>query len=627
MIIVKLKIILKKISLILLASLLLLTSSCDANDPLDSLYVSELYVDGTQIDNIVRTATYVVAASDSTAIEKNQADVLCDGIADDVEIQTLFNSLNDGESIYFASGTYILSEGVELTNKDNVTIYGIGTLKLGVGVANADSNILIVSDSDYFNISGLILDGNKSNYIIGTNEETQNCLQVLNCDHVTITDVTAQNHWMSGIKIGGFLVADACDDVTISNCTVSNVYDQGIGIWKSSNVIVSSCTVNSGGWAGISLTHSDSCTVTNCISSNNVYTVNGASGEGSGIASEGSTNFIISDNITYGNNAVGILITWWWEDYRVSSNGHVSNNIVYGTINGIGIDLAHADGIEVINNDSCDNGGTGIGIQVQKDAINCVISYGTISGNIYGIICRANGTKISNIIFDGNTKEQIKITWDGSDSPINVSICSNTFINGTSYAQILLEGISYCEIIDNIIEETNGRGINCDLYGSTPCSNVTINGGLILSCTTDGIYFKGVTNSSISDVKIVSCQKGILIETGSHLLISGCDISLCTDRGLDARGLHYSDISSMQVYNNANQGIVFSDNGSIYCIYNRIMQCFLYDDLVSHNQSRGFEEIGNSDYNQIFFCTAYGNTDGQITIIGANSTSGNNVTW
>lgn len=626
MIVVKLKIILKKFSLLLMVGLLLLLPACDASDPLDILYVDQLYVDGTQIDDVVRTATYVVAASDSTAIEKRQADIVCNSTADD-EIQTLFNSLNNGESVYFAQGTYTLSQGVELTNKDYITLFGHGTLKLGVGVANADSNILIVSDSDYFNISGLILDGNKVNHVIGTDEELQNCLQILNCNNITITDITTQNHWMSGIKIGGFDVADACDNVTISNCTVTNVYDQGIGIWKSSNVIVTGCTIDSGGWAGISLTRSTDCSITNCISMNNVYTVNGLEGEGTGIASEGSTNFIISDNITYGNNANGILISHWWEDNQVSEYGTVSNNVIYGTIypTGAGLHLAYANGVIVSDNTVYNNGG--IGIQVQESSPNSIILGNIVKENAYqGIYCKASGTSIESNLLDGNLREQIMVIADVV-SPTNIIIASNYFINGTTYEQIFLRGISYCTLIDNTITESAGRGISCDLDGSIPCSNIIISGGMVSNCTRDGIHLKEAYNCSISNIKIVSCSIGILLEGGSHFIISECDISICTNRGITAQGLQYSDISSMQIYNNANQGVLFENYGSIYCIYNRVMQCFLYDDLVSHNQSRGFEETGNSDYNQIYFCTAYGNTDGQITIIGANSTSGNNVTW
>ncbi len=73
-----------------------------------------------------RTSTIVVAASDSSDASKAQADYVCDGIADDVEIQAAIGDLPvGGGRVSLSEGQFNLSLAVEVT-KDNVTLYGQG---------------------------------------------------------------------------------------------------------------------------------------------------------------------------------------------------------------------------------------------------------------------------------------------------------------------------------------------------------------------------------------------------------------------------------------------------------------------------------------------------------------------
>jgi len=578
-------------------------------------YFDNLYINGLAISQLVFNIEDYGAVG---------TDVIDDTVAIENTITAMSSAISgNGEAtLYIPLGTFYC-DGISISSIDGFNILGSGTLKLNASTIDAESNVLSLDSCNNVYIQGIALDGNRDNHDFGSNEELQNCLQLLNCDHIKVSSVTFQNHWMCGIRVGGFAVADGCDDVLVFGCYSNHVYDQGIAIWKSQNARVIGNETNDSGWAGISLTKSDSCTVVGNISSNNSYTYDGPTGAGSGIVSEGSTNFVMSDNIVYGNNAAGVLISWWWEDNAVSSSGIVSNNVIYGTLTGNGIHVTHANGVIFIGNVSSDN--YSVGIDVAIDALNCEFINCNISNNVIGIQCEGDGTKIASCVFDGNTHEQLVISRDASNYPENVSITDNHFVNGTTYAQILLQGISDCSMANNMIETSGGRGIFCDYYGSIPCSNITILGGYITGCATDGIRFNFSETCEITGVKITGCENGIYLEECYHFNIVDSYISLCTNIGIHCTGVQYSNISGTFVYNNANQGIALKNYNSVYCIYNRIMQCFLYDDLTIHNQSRGLEELDNSDYNQVYFCTAYGNTDGQITVIGANTTTGNNL--
>jgi len=246
--------------------------------------------------------------------------------------------------------------------------------------------------------------------------------------------------------------------------------------------------------------------------------------------------------------------------------------------------------------------------------------------NVFGIYCQADNTSICNNLLDGNSHEQVIILW-GTDAPVGVVLNSNHYVNGTAYPQISLQGITGCKISGEVIEACLGNGILCDYYAAAPCNNIYISDVQIDDCATAAIWLKVANNSCINGFNISNCYNGIVVETGSYINISNGQVTLCDECGIHGLGLSYSTITNVYSYNNGWCGIILRANGATQSLYNRIMQCFLYDNQGAPTQNRGLEEIDSSDYNQVYFNTAYGNTDGQITIIGANSTQGNNITW
>jgi hypothetical protein len=77
------------------------------------------------IDTIpARYFGYLVAANDAPADVKNQADYVCDGTADDVEIQAAIDALTSGGTLVLSPGTFTLA--TTLTLGENVRMIGQG---------------------------------------------------------------------------------------------------------------------------------------------------------------------------------------------------------------------------------------------------------------------------------------------------------------------------------------------------------------------------------------------------------------------------------------------------------------------------------------------------------------------
>ncbi len=120
---------------------------------------------------IVRSATYVVAASDSTAASKAQADYVCDGTADDVQIQAAIDALPaGGGKIILLEGTYKIDAPVNI-NKRYVELSGMGTGGGWLGVTSLLGPIIL----EWTNVA------------LGT---------ILNIDHA--------DGYIDGIKVSGF---------------------------------------------------------------------------------------------------------------------------------------------------------------------------------------------------------------------------------------------------------------------------------------------------------------------------------------------------------------------------------------------------------------------------------------
>ena len=126
------------------------------------------------VSNIVaptgRSSTYVIAASNATATEKAQADYVCDGTADNVQIQAANDALPSGGIIQLLGPTFNLAaSGLPVGNESsirlssNIWLKGEGkyTTKLVIGNGVQENAICAISKSGV-RISDLEIDGNKT---------------------------------------------------------------------------------------------------------------------------------------------------------------------------------------------------------------------------------------------------------------------------------------------------------------------------------------------------------------------------------------------------------------------------------------------------------------------------------
>jgi len=116
----------------------------------------------------IAPATYVVAASDS--VRKESAHYVCNGAADQVEINQALNALPEGGGkVLVLSGTYILSGGIQIPM--NCTLSGEGQTTV-IKLRNAhNASISLIKNKDFAHrtcICDLRIEGNKSNQTSGT---------------------------------------------------------------------------------------------------------------------------------------------------------------------------------------------------------------------------------------------------------------------------------------------------------------------------------------------------------------------------------------------------------------------------------------------------------------------------
>lgn len=263
-----------------------------------------------------RPATFVIGTSTS-GHTYDDCDYLCDGVADDVEINTAIQAMDSrGGKIIILSGKYNLSSPINI-DRNYIDIEGEGP----------DYSTIISSNiSDYvIKISGLVnaikslcIDGVSYGILIGADETKRTSMTI-------IDNVSIQRTKHTSIRIGG---------------TVSN--NDGVFTTKISN-----CYIN-GGFYGIYIngentkdTHIDKCFI-DALASNN----EGDSTNNSGIFIIGEpTNIKIRDcdinvSSSSGDGCKGIYITYDPSDSSadVSSNIYILNNTIICSYSGITFD-------------------------------------------------------------------------------------------------------------------------------------------------------------------------------------------------------------------------------------------------------------------------------------------------
>lgn len=316
-------------------------------------YWRDLYVNGTIYGGTGRSATFVVAASNASAASIAQADYVCDGTADDVQIQAAIDALPTGggcvvmtEGIfYFASSVIIPCDG----GNTRLTLQGQGQA------------------------TEITADGTLADHFFKTTVTTQRAM------YHTFRDFVIDATLGGGSQSAGdgiYIWAPSYSrfiNLTIRGCADDGIEMQGNVTWTSPDMVVRNCKINSNGGDGIYLAQYQSdVTITECnifsntnraitaISGGNIITANRIYGNtGSALYLNGALNTVVGNYIA-GNASAFISYNF--------NNVFVGNLIRSNTAAG----LLGNNAIENVVVGNCfDNNGSPLSRDVT--ALGCVI--------------------------------------------------------------------------------------------------------------------------------------------------------------------------------------------------------------------------------------------------------------
>ena len=258
-----------------------------------------------------RTATVVVAAADS--LDKTRADLVCDGVSDQITINQAVAALPaSGGRVLLLEGSYhldcvnaepdLFGDRTLITiTADNVSLAGQGRstrLILADEAAESGAVYLLSAEGADFQASDFVLDGNSEN-----NEDADVCGLVLadGADGASLTRVKAQN-------CSGFGLASLSEDASVIACAA---YGCGAGLALMGGHAQARACCFAGNDSGVSISGGQ-----HIISECSVY-----DNSESGIGGAGGVRCLICNNIMWGQ-PLGI-------DLTAASDFLISGNIIH----------------------------------------------------------------------------------------------------------------------------------------------------------------------------------------------------------------------------------------------------------------------------------------------------------
>jgi parallel beta-helix repeat protein len=348
-----------------------------------------------------RTATLIVAASDSK--DKSRADYVCDGTADQAEINQAINDLpTNGGKVLLLEGTYNISASITIL-KNNVTLEGQGAGTKLFLVNGANCNVIQVGNGstalEGIRIANLRIDGNKANQT-GTSHGIYfnagpTCL---------ITKSVVENCIIEGCYDNGILLFYSKNN-TITGNQINSNGSCGIYLAALSNNTIIGNQINSNGGCGIYLYYTGNNTVTgNQINSNSSY----------GIYLYYTGNNTITENQVNANDSYGIYL------YYSNNNTITENQVNANTSHGIY--LASSDYNLIIGNRCQGNLGYGINISDAASDNNLVVK-NYLTENIVGSLNDAGTGTIKGAFVDNDN-----VPGQGEHIQINTQTANYTLV-------------------------------------------------------------------------------------------------------------------------------------------------------------------------------------------------------
>jgi parallel beta-helix repeat protein len=439
------------------------------------------------------------------------------------------------------------------TNLGNAYSFASGILSDGFGPYAANGAYVTPWQTGSTTVAGRLL----------TEEDQQNGIHLINCHRFQVVKNNIHNVWESPIRMGthsltGTAQSDGCTFGTISDNILFHGYDQGVGLWCSSNMTVTGNVINSTGWSGISMTLSDDCTVAGNVSSNNVQRIPNDVKAGYGLSIEGGARNTVANNKCDNNYGNGLYLTAggtipFGGPAQVATNITSGSNTVAlptATVNvGSTANFATAGQFTVLSSAGAQQitytgktgtsftgctGGVGTLYTGQK-----VAQYPVFTNNGAALAVGSTTTIVSNgtmfqvggkySIVDGPKTEQVVVQAIATNTltltkptqfrhvdkvQFSQSICEDNVIAGNSFSGgndvgIRLGSAVRTTITANIINRAGLAGIDLVSWsfgGLQPPTGTVISGNTITSpdTTNDGSSYEAIVASQCSDLQIIN---------------------------------------------------------------------------------------------------------------------------
>jgi len=442
-----------------------------------------------EFEQVVRTATKVVAASDASAASLALADYFCDGTADEVQIQAAIDAMpSSGGSITLSEGTYTFGADANIDD-DNIKIIGYGaTIQ-----ASTDISYAFHITGDYDTLEGITFSCN-----VGTNA-IYYPIYINTASHTTITYCIVTEvqtdpggtygvaiHMHSGVTyadINHNYIADggvqtygilsgyggvANTQINVSNNFVKDMGYNGIGMYSdTSYFVVDSNIVESSGHNCISASASHYGTISNNV----VY--DATDGGESGIEVE--TNAAHGAFHTYNISVIGNTIHNCNAGITLRDNGSIydvydvtiSGNNIYNVADALIRQHDEVYRLTIVGNVCQDAASHGLSFES--------LTYSTITSNTVsnviasGIVLNACSHNIvsNNIIYDVNNgltaNHGIRLLTTSTYNIITGNQIINTGGNAAGEGYAYSEGAAvddYNVIRDNICKDNYSLGLN-----------------------------------------------------------------------------------------------------------------------------------------------------------------------
>jgi len=378
-----------------------------------------------------RAATLFVAASDALDRSRAQADYICDGVADEVEIEQAIAALPaQGGTIQLLEGTYNIAATINI-NTSNVVLRGNGRSTTIFLTNNSDCIMIQIGDGASGNISGveirdMELDGNDANQGAGA----WHGIYLLGAAGNVVSHCIIDNCYIHDAKDDGINTNTVYeDDIRVLNCEISACVDVGVFFGAAGEgAVVSKNYIHDNGDEGL-------WTVSiRALVSENIFSANGEAD----IHVSG-TYTVITSNVIRDSVDWGILVASGTDIlivgntiFNTGDEGIYATNASYCVITGNHVYDTSKEGIKISQSNYC---------TVSGNVVNGAQQEG-ISLRGYGITCTGNA------VYNSGTNGIY--TYQAYHAVISSNTCACSGLSG-----IHLWDSDHCDVIGNTIYDNS----------------------------------------------------------------------------------------------------------------------------------------------------------------------------